>query len=91
MHPLEPHRRDQLIEQWAQAAVRSGLGSLAVFLLEAHRPLAPLGSQVLLGVQPTLALLCRIDATEVAAFLDDPENVERLMRRIEELRDDAPR
>ncbi len=85
MQTLEPHRRDQLIEQWAHAAVRRGLGALAVFFLEAHRPLAQVSSQALLSVQPALALLFRFDPAEFAAFLYEPENIERLMQRIEEL------
>ncbi|MFQ5806031.1 MAG: hypothetical protein ACE5I3_06240 [Phycisphaerae bacterium] len=85
MFELNDSRRDELVERWAAGIVDRGLGTAAVFLLEAHRPLAGLGAHALLGFRPILEPLLRIDAAELAAFVRQPENIERLVRRIEEL------
>jgi hypothetical protein len=65
--------------------VDRGLGTAAVFLLEAHKPVAGIGAQALVGFQPLVEPFLRIDAGELAAFMRHPENIERLIRRIEEL------
>lgn len=88
MFELPPARRDELIERWAHAVVRRGLATAAVFLLEAHKPLAGIGSQALLAFQPLLAAFLSWNLEEVAAFLYAGENVERLIRRIEALEEE---
>lgn len=85
MFELSEPRRNELVEGWAARIVDRGLAAAAIFLLEAHKPLAGIGAQALVGFQPMVEPFLRIDAGELAAFMRDPENIERLVRRIEEL------
>lgn len=85
MFELSEARRDELVEDWATRIVDRGLSTAAVFLLEAHKPLAGIGAHVALGIKPIIESLIRVDAAELAAFLRDPENVERLIARVEKL------
>ena len=85
MFELSESRRDELIERWARRIVDRGLSSAAVFLLQAHVPLAGIGAQALLGFRPLVESLLHVDAHELAAFLREPDNIELLVLRIEEL------
>lgn len=85
MFELSDERRDELVELWAPWIVDRGLGTTAVFLLEAHKPLAGIGAHAVLGFRPIVEPLLRVDAAELAAFLRQPDNIERLVLRIEEL------
>jgi hypothetical protein len=82
---LDESRRDELVESGARKIVERGLATAAVFLLEAHKPLAGLGSQAVLAFQPLLGSLFPVNFGELAAFMRHPDNVERLLQRIEEL------
>lgn len=85
MFELDDKRRDELVDRWARRIVERGLATPAIFLLEAHKPLAGLAAQGVLAFRPLLSALSSIDFTEVAALLRSVENVERLVQRIEEL------
>ena len=85
MFELSEARRDELVERWAARIVDRGLGTAAVFLLEAHKPLAGIGAHALVGFQPLVEPFLRIDTGELAAFMRHPENIERLIRRIDAL------
>lgn len=88
MLELDPARRDELIELWAHKLVGRGLGTAAVFLLEAHKPLAGLGSQAIVAFQPLLTPLVPINVGELAAFMRSADNVEQLVLRVEQLEAD---
>ena len=84
MMPLEPSRRDELIQDLAQRIAQLGLTTPALFFLEAHKPLSFLGSQALLFSQPLLGLLLGDEAVkDYALLLEDRENVDRLLRSLE--------
>jgi hypothetical protein len=85
MFELSDVRRDELVERWATRITDRGLGPTAVFLLEAHKPLAGISAQLLLGFRPIVEVLLRVNATELAAFVRYRDNIERLVLRIEEL------
>ncbi|MGD8452176.1 MAG: hypothetical protein PVJ57_10190 [Phycisphaerae bacterium] len=87
MFELDESRRDALLERWARRLVDRGLAAPAVFLLEAHKPLAGLSAQALIAFRPLLTPLVPLDVGELAAFMRDVDNIERLLRRIEELED----
>lgn len=89
MFELDDQRRDELVEQWAEKICAKGLGVPAIFLLEAHKPLAGIGSNVTVAFQPLLAPLVSLNVGELAAFMRNVDNVERLTQRIEELTRDA--
>ena len=83
---LSVERRDQLIEAAARGVVRRRLDVPAILFLEMHRPLASLASTAVTFAQPTLGALFGFRRmAEWAALLDDRGNIERLIRRIEEL------
>ena len=85
MFELSDTRRDELVEQWAQKIVQRGFAIAAVFLLESHKPLAGIGANLTIAVQPLLAPLVSMNLDELAAFMNKPRNVELLMERIESL------
>ena len=83
---LTPERRDQIVEAFARAVVRRRLEAPAILFLELHRPLTTLASACVTFSQPTLGALFGFRRmTEWASLLDDRENIEILVRRIEEL------
>jgi hypothetical protein len=82
---LEARRRDELVESWAQKIVARGLAGPAVFLLEAHKPLGGLSAQALAAFRPLLTPLLPVNVEELAAFVREVDNVERLLARIEQL------
>ncbi len=79
------------LERLAAWICEKGLRAPAILFLEAHKPLAPLGSQALLLLQPLLGdvggLLGWGDGERVieecALLLEDPEGVERLLACLE--------
>jgi hypothetical protein len=78
--------RADLVERIAKRVVAARLETPAVLWLEMNRPLAFLASQAVLVGLPILGLVVRPD--DIAAFSDllkEPEGVESLIRRIEEL------
>lgn len=79
-------RQAEFIERLARAIIARRLETPAVFFLEMNRPLGFLASQGVLLALPMLGLL--VDPAEVeryARVLDSPENLDRLIARIEEL------
>ena len=83
---LSSDQRNALIDACAQRIVEYGLETPAVFFLEMHKPLSFLGSQALLFASPCLAPFLGLQRTEdFAALLSDPDNVDLLLDRIEEL------
>lgn len=85
MFELDPSRRDELVDLWARKLVDRGLATAAVFLLEAHKPLAGLGAQAMVAFQPLLTPLVPINVPELAAFMRGTDNVELLIQRVEQL------
>ena len=74
--------RDALIERLARRIEAAGMVAPAIAFLEANKPFSFLGSQALLFLQPLLSPF--LPGTEgYVAFLEDRENVERLIRRLE--------
>ena len=81
---LTEARRDELIETLAGRIEGMGLATPAILMLEANKPLSFLGSQALLVLQPLLGFAVGDTATEeYAALLEDRDNVERLILRLE--------
>ena len=74
---------DVLIERIALRLEAAGMSAPAMAFLEANRPLAFLGSQMLLVVQPFLSsFLSSLDGW--IEILEDRGSVERLERRLEQ-------
>jgi len=76
----------QLLEAIAQRVHRYRLETPAVLFLEMHKPLAFIGSQAFLVASPILAAFIGMSQVEAfAELIREPEHVERLIQRIEEL------
>jgi len=89
---LPPEREKEIIEKLARRIVDSGLGTMAVMTLQSIAPLSFAGTQVglVVGSPVLMALdLLGVKVYEYAGLFAEStrsrENVERLIRRIEEL------
>lgn len=73
-----------LLEDLVRAICQRGWRTPAIFLLEAGRPLAFLGGQLLWIAQPALALFISAESIgRLAHLLEDSEAVESLLSRLE--------
>lgn len=85
---LGDERCDSVIESLAQRIEALGLTTPVIFLLEANKPLSFLGSQAVLILQPLLNIAFDQKASqEIANLLEDRQNIERLIRRLERRED----
>lgn len=77
---------EKLLEKAAQTIVRRGMEVPAILFLEMHKPLANLIGHAVWVTMPVWAIFFGVVTTnELGALLSDPERIERLIRRIEEL------
>lgn len=77
---------EQLLEKAAQVIVKRGMEVPAILLLEMHKPLANLIGHAVWVTMPVWALFFGVATTnELGELLSDPERIERLIQRIEEL------
>jgi hypothetical protein len=84
---LGVERRDQLVDDLARRLDGWRLIAPAIAFLETHQPLSFFASQSLLALQPLLMLfLGDVSVEEYAALLEDPGSVQRVICRLEELR-----
>jgi hypothetical protein len=80
---------EELLDAVAGRVVRMRLGVPAVFFLESTKPLSFLGSQLLVFLQPFVQAFLTIRSYErFSQLMEDRQNVERLIRRVEELDED---
>ncbi len=83
---LSPEQRDALIDRVAGEVVRRRLETPAVLFLVIHRPLSFLASQALVVFTPLFGVLFKPDTLEkLALAMQERENIDRLVNRIEEL------
>lgn len=78
---------DQLtfVEKVAHKLTHLGLAGPAILLLEAHKPLAFIGSQFLLVAQPSLNLFVPSPFTQnLIDLLADPAQLDQLISRLEQ-------
>jgi hypothetical protein len=88
----EPDPDEALITAVAGRAVRMGLAVPAVFFLESTKPLSFVGSQALVFLEPFVkAFLNLASYDRFTALMEDRKNIERLIRKIEELEDERAR
>jgi hypothetical protein len=72
------------VEKVANQISHLGLIAPAILFLEAHKPLAFIGSQLLLIVQPTLDIFLSPNLVrQTADMLADPAQLEQLIARLE--------
>lgn len=84
--PISDEERDRVLEKIANQVVGRGLETPAILFLEMHKPLTFMASQGLVVTSPLLAPLIGFERVHtVSRLLEDRNNVERLIRRIEDL------
>jgi hypothetical protein len=77
-------KQDAFIKEFADKIAALGLTGPAVLLLEANKPLAFIGSQLLLVAQPTLDIFLSKNFTQnVVDLLADSEQLEQLITNLE--------
>jgi hypothetical protein len=83
---LADDERDRIIEKIAQETVKRGMETPAVLFLEMHKPVSFFASQSLVVFSPFTAPFVGLENVQVASkLMEKRENVELLIRRIEEL------
>ncbi|MCX6362487.1 MAG: hypothetical protein NT029_22060 [Armatimonadetes bacterium] len=84
--PISDDERDRVLDKIANQVVGRGLETPAILFLEMHKPLTFMASQGLVVTSPLLAPLIGFERVHtVSRLLEDRNNVERLIRRIEDL------
>ncbi len=82
---LSDERRDELIDKIARGTVERNLTAPAIFLLESVKPLTFIGSQVMVFFDPVVRSIFTFkEYNEIRLALEDRQNLERLLIRIEE-------
>lgn len=77
---------EQLLEKAAQVIVKRGMEVPAILFLEMHKPLANLIGHAVWVTMPIWSLFFGVVTTnELGTLLSNPERIEKLIQRIEEL------
>jgi hypothetical protein len=87
--PLEPDRREEVVEEVAREIALRGLAGPAVQFLHASRPYRPLGTSAMLFFDPVLRQVFGGGHEGASALLADDESIEQLIDRLEELADEV--
>ena len=81
---LDIERRDFMINYMSEKIDKYGMGTPAIVFLEAGRPLSFIGGSLMWGAAPFLNIFVNDKYTrEIALFLEDRQNIELLIRKIE--------
>ena len=84
--PLSPEEVAEVADDVAQHIVKRGLITPAIMFLEMNKPITFLAGQGLVVAMPFIApFLGAEKVAKFSRFLHKPENVEKLIQRIEEL------
>lgn len=87
--PLRPEERDKLIEELAQKVVDRRMETPAILFLEMNKPISFIASQSMIAASPFLIpLVGPAGVRRYSQLFSDPENVELLIEKIEDLSDD---
>jgi len=80
----------KLIDAVAGRVVKMGMAVPAVFFLESTKPLSYIGSQVLVFLEPFVKSFLTLKSYDrFVALMEDRNSIELLLRRIEELDEEA--
>ncbi len=84
--PLSDEEIQKLIEDVSSAVVKRKLETPAILFLEMNKPLSYIASQGLIVTMPFLGPILGPDRiAKFSRFLQSPDNVERLIQRIEDM------
>jgi len=90
-YPLTPEREEELIDKIARRVVNHHMETPTILFLESFKPLSSVAGQLGLVYLGPLTPLLGSWSEEGMALLQKKENLERLLRRIEELSVDSSR
>jgi hypothetical protein len=86
---VSKERKKFLINKIAQKVIDYRMAPVAIIFLESSKPLSFLGNQFLIFMQPFYrALFSYREYEEIAAMLEDRNNIEALICEIERLEED---
>ncbi len=78
--------RSEILDRFARKVVERRLSAPAILFLESTKPLSFLGNQTMVFFQPIVQSIFTFKSyDDIMLLLEDRENVECLLRRIEEL------
>lgn len=81
---IDAQERDRIIDKAAQMIVKRGLTTPALLFIELAKPINFLGSQLLVALDPFVsAVLTSGDYRKFSILMEEDENVELLLQRIE--------
>jgi len=81
---LSEEGKNQLIETITRKIVEHGLIAPAIIFLESVKPLAKVGGYTLILFSAPVLGLFGINGYELVGFFSDRQNLEQLMKRLEE-------
>jgi hypothetical protein len=84
--PVPDDERDALLGKIADAVVARGLQTPAIWFLEVHKPLAPLGGQFGIALSPFLGIFFgggAFDLQKYTKLLQSTQNIDLLIRLID--------
>ncbi|RKX69758.1 hypothetical protein DRP53_07185 [candidate division WOR-3 bacterium] len=85
-------RREELIDRIARRVVEMRLGMVAIVMLESAKPISFLGNQAMIFFQPFYRTFFTSPLyDEFASLLEDRENIELLIQRIEKYEEEYER
>lgn len=82
--PIDAKRRDELIDAIAKRVEQFGMLVPAIFFLEMNKPLSYIGGQAMHFFAPIVSVFFN-SFEDYAYFLDDRQNVELLIQKLESL------
>ncbi len=89
---IKPERRAEIINKIARKTVDLRLTPIAIVLLESVKPLSFVGSQLMVFFQPIITAIFPFHQyEEVAAILEERENIELLIQTIESMEENRSR
>ena len=87
--PLSEEETQQTLDEIAEVIVRRRLVAPAIMFLEMHKPLSFIAGQGMIVAMPLIGpLLGPERMSRLSRLLQDRENIERLIQRIEERSDE---
>ena len=84
--PVSDQERDTILGRAASAIRKRGLQTPAIWFLEIHRPLAPLGAQLGIALSPFLGTLLgggAFDLQKYTKLMQDRANVDRFIKLLD--------